>query len=459
MSTSSSDCTCLACSIGAMRILALVLAAFTAQNLRAQLEVADADEAVIHYYSDEGLADPVARLQVRLAKDQASLHFREPRGYLDALLKELGIRSSSQGLVFSKTSSQADRTSPRTPRAVYFNDDVCVAWVPGAPVIDIEAVDPQRGPIFYTLEQRTNGKPRFTRNAECMRCHLGRQTVNVPGLLVRSFYTAADGRPLAKVLNFVNGHNSPLQDRWGGWYVTGTHAGDLHLGNIFANDPAHPERADLKAGANLIDLRDRFDATQYLSPHSDLVALLVLEHQSRMQNLITHANYETRLALDPEVAQGEKRSPIVEGELGPTSSRIAAAGEALLEYMLFRNEAPLKGPVKGTSNFTSEFEQAGVRDSRTRSLREFDLKSRLFRYPCSYMIYTASFDGLPREMKNYLWRRLGEILVGDDRGPDYASMGAEDRRAVREILLETKPEFAAWVQQHRPAFGLSLISR
>ncbi len=203
-------------SIAVMRSLSLVIVALVGPTVRAQLEISDPDEAVIHYHSDEGLSDPVARLQSSLATRQTSLQFTAQRGYLDAVLKEFGINPSSQGLAFSKSSSQAERTSPRTPRAVYFNDNVSVAWVPGAPVIDIAAVDPQRGPIFYTLEQKTDAAPRFIRNADCLRCHSNPQTVNVPGLLVRSLYTSEDGTPLAKVPRFVSGYNSALDLRWGG---------------------------------------------------------------------------------------------------------------------------------------------------------------------------------------------------------------------------------------------------
>src|SRR6185295_8248649 len=201
---------------------------------------------------------------------------------------------------------------------------------------------------------------------------------------------------LATVEGFVNGHNAPFRERWGGWYVTGTHAGDFHLGNIFAADPKHPEQMDPHAGANVIDLRERFDTSRYVSPHSDLVALLVLEHQVRMQNLITRAHYETRLALDEQKTQATPA--------GVTQQRISRAGEMLLEYLLFRNEPVLKGTVKGTSGFAGQFERGGPRDSKGRSLRQLDLQTRLMRYPCSYLIYSTAFDALPREMKTYLWR-------------------------------------------------------
>jgi hypothetical protein len=63
------------------------------------------------------------------------------------------------------------------------------------------------------------------------------------------------------------------------------------------------------------------------------------------------------------------------------------------------------------------------------------------------LIYSTAFDALPQEMKTYLWRRLQEILTGQDRSTTYATMTQQDRQAVLEILIETKPEFAAWVRR------------
>jgi hypothetical protein len=276
-----------------------------------------------------------------------------------------------------------------------------------------------------------------------MQCHLGSKTLHVPGLLVQSVYTTSSGKPLAAVDGFVNGHNSSLRERWGGWYVTGKHPGELHLGNAFVADADHPELTDLQTGANVTDLRDRFNASRYLSVHSDLVALLVLEHQVRMQNLITRANYETRYALDDQARQSAGVNNV---RPGWPQQRIALAGELLLEYMLFRNEAPLKGPVKGTSAFAAQFERVGPRDSKGRSLRQLDLRTRLLRYPCSFLIYSAAFDALPQEMKTYLWQRLQHILMGQDQSTTYTTMTAQDRQDVLGILLETKPEFAAWMR-------------
>jgi hypothetical protein len=418
-------------------------------------------EAIIQYSSSEGLEDPVAKLQKRLVEGKAKLTFEHRRGYLDSLLKALRIPVSSQGLVFSKSSSQAEWTSPKSPRALYFGDDVYVAWVSGAPEIDLIAVDPCRGPIFYTLAQKPESPAAFKRPSDCMRCHTGKRTQWVPGPVVYSLYTGPDGTAMAHVPRFVAGHIPMLSLRWGGWYVTGTHvgasspkapipggeqAGEFHLGNIFSVDPVQPERIDPSAGANVIDLRNRFDASSYLSAYSDIVALLVLEHEVGMQNLLTRCGYESRFARAESdlLTPGSAQDADINGEASTRPrQRMELAAENLLEYMLFRNEAPLRGPIRGTTRFLTQFERVGPRSAKGRSLRQFDLQIRLFRYPCSYLIYSSAFEALPQPTRHYIWRRLEQILTGQDRGPTYAGMEEGDRKAVLEILRDTKPEFAA----------------
>jgi hypothetical protein len=409
------------------------------------------EESIIGYSDSRDLADPVSLLQRKIEAGKVRLKQEPSRGYLASLLRQFGIAVDSQTLVFSKTSTQKDHINPKSPRALYFNDTVYVAWVPGSEDIDVTAVDPKKGPVFFTLSQQSEARPRFVRRADCMQCHLGPKTLHVPGVFVRSNFTAPDGTPLSQITDFVSGHNSPLKDRWGGWYVTGTHANDVHLGNLTVPNRENLDKVDLAAGGNITSLADRFDTSRYLSPGSDIVALLVLEHQIRMQNYITQANYETRYALHERKQLKETSGP----QYAWTKRRIAVAGEALLTYMLFRDEAALKGEVRGTSNFARDFPKTGPRDRTGRSLRDFDLKTRLFRYPCSYLLYSPSFDALPDEMRAYLYRRLYEVLSGKERSGLYASLTAEDREAVFAILLDTKPDFAAFVKAKRLALPSS----
>jgi hypothetical protein len=411
----------------------------------------DWQESVIHYDSKEDLKDPVAILQRRIENREVRLKFEKNRGYLKSLLTALQIPPSSQALVFSKTSSQADWTSPRTPRALYFNDNVYVGWAPNAPQIDLISMDPNKGPIFYVLSQKQQASPTFVRQTDCRACHQGGKTMFWPGLVAKSVHTTGEGKPVSREVAFSLGHETPISFRWGGWYVTGALRGtenESHLGNIFTADPERPGEVDRSLGRALKDLKNTIDSPRYLSASSDVVALLVFEHQSRMHNLLTQANYETRLALANDAARAAEQTGAT-GQLTRLSdesrARIEQAGERLLEYMLFRHEAPLDGPVRGTTRFVGEFQRGGPRDLRGRSLREFDLKTRLFRYPCSYLVYSPAFDGLPQEMRNYLWMRLEQIFSGREPNEPYASIAESDRREVLEILRDSKPEFKAWL--------------
>ena len=118
--------------------------------------------------------------------------------------------------------------------------------------------------------------------------------------------------------------------------------------------------------------------------------------------------------------------------------------------MLFADETPLKEPIEGVSSFTQTFPERGPRDSKGRSLRDFDLRKRLFRYPLSYLIYSRQFDALPDDIRARIYRRLYDILSGQDETPKFASLSADDRRAILEILRDTKPGLPAyWLAKPR----------
>src|SRR5687768_996122 len=243
--------------------------------------------------------DPVARLDDQLQRGELRL-VREPvRGYLRSVLAALNVPESSQVLVFSKTSFQASRISPSNPRAIFFNDSVSVGWVRGGDVLEFTAQDPRQGTIFYTLDQTTD-PPRISRNnVSCVLCHTSDATVNVPGLFVSSVYPERSGMP-APAPAYTPDHRSPFDLRWGGWYVTGSHRGSRHLGNAVATDPTDVEAMVTPSTVHTTDLTNRFDASGYVSSHSDLVALLVLEHQVRMVNLITRLGWDARLGSDAQ---------------------------------------------------------------------------------------------------------------------------------------------------------------
>jgi hypothetical protein len=192
------------------------------------------------------------------------------------------------------------------------------------------------------------------------------------------------------------------------------------MGNVIAPVLAHEvgnlktylATAKLPSGANVTDLHGRVDVDPYLTPHSDIVGMMVLAHQTSVHNLITRAGYDARVA---------------EREGDRNESRVRTVGEPLVRAMLFAEEFVARGP----------------RDSKGRSLRDLDLERRLFKYPLSYLIYSESFDALPAPVKGYVFTRLRDVLTGADQTPEFSHLSAADRAAVLEILTETKPEFAA----------------
>jgi hypothetical protein len=397
--------------------------------------------------------DPVARLQRRLNQGEAHLEFVSPSGYLLSVLKQLQVPLSSQTLVFSKTSFQQHRISPSTPRALYFNDHVYVGWVRGGDVIEVSAVDPNRGAMFYTLDQNRHDAPQFIRREECLQCHASPKTLGIPGHLVRSVYPDSEGVPLLQAGSFLTSHSSPLKERWGGWYVTGTHGSQRHMGNVWSQDAEYPDRLDMDSGANLTSLKQRVDLSGYAGQDSDLVALMVLEHQTRMHNLLAKVNWETRVALSQQEAINQAMHEPIGYRSESTQRRIQAVVEELIEYLLFAEEVQLTEPVSGTSGFEREFAQAGPKDHLGRSLRDLDLKRRLFKYPCSFLIYSEAFDALPDAAKGPLYGRLWEILTGRDQSPRFAGLSQSERQAVLEILLETKSDLPEYWKRGATAVG------
>jgi hypothetical protein len=369
--------------------------------------------------------DRVAAVREAFAKRELAFDYEDHFGHLRAVLKALDVPVSSQVLVFSKTSFQAPHIWPRLPRALYFNDEVTVGWVRGGDVVEIAVQDPRQGILFYTVDQEESPRPKIERRGECLQCHYSWSTLGVPGLLVRSVETDRNGSLLSPTGGYVTDHRSPFRQRWGGWYVSGTHGAQRHMGNAFAPARTPGVKLDVEAGANVTDLKGHFDTGAYLTPHSDIVALMVLEHQTRMTNLITRAGFEARIAIE-------------EGKPAPED-----AVEALVRYLLFAGEAKLEEPVRGTSSFTTDFRRRGPADRHGRSLREFDLRRRLFRYPCSYMIYSKAFDALPETVRNLISKRLWEVLSGQDNTPAFAHLNREDRRTILEILVDTKPGITA----------------
>jgi len=400
------------------------------------------DSEPINYSSPE-TSNRIVDLEKQLETGKVTLKYDESNGYLPDLLRILEIPTSSQMLVFSQTSFQLRKISPRRPRAVYFNDDTYIGWVQGGDVIEVSTVDPNKGAIFYTLDQAKSDAPQFIRDqGNCMACHSSSRTQSVPGHVVRSVYADRGGNPLYGAGTFTTDHTSPFEHRWGGWFVTGSHGEMRHMGNLFAKNRNTAEFDNPESGANRESLDDLFDTEPYLHATSDIVALMVLEHQTQMHNFLTLANYEARSAVHYDRLMNKTLERDENYRSESTERRINSAAEKVVKYMLFVDEFALQSPVVGVSDFAKEFSARGPTDSQGRSLRQFDLQTRLFKYPCSYLIYSAAFTELPAEMKQRIYQQLFDVLYERSENKEFAHLSSDDRTAIREILLQTHPEIA-----------------
>jgi hypothetical protein len=378
--------------------------------------------------------DPVARLAAKLKAGEVRLDAEDGTlGYLLSVLKQLDVNPDSQTLVFSKTSFQSSKISPKAPRAIFFNDAVAVGSVQGGDMLEFIAHSPKEGLVFYTLDATPAPAPKFERrDAVCFNCH-GLMNGWVAGLMVNSVFPAADGMPFSTAQFFpIIDHRTPFEQRWGGWYVTGTHGKQEHRGNAIAPDSARPMDLDMTGTQNVTSLAGRFDLSHYLRGSSDVVALMTLEHQTGATNLIARLNVGMRKVLRDGT------------HLAAAGKKVDSLVDELVAYMLFVDEAPLREPVVGNTAFAGSFAARGPRDSKGRSLRDFDLRTRMFRYPLSYMIYSEAFDGMPNAVRENVYQKLHDVLTGKVSSPKFARLSAEDRRAILEILRETKPNLPGY---------------
>lgn len=416
----------------AAAILLVLAIPFTAFAL-IQRQLTVLEHPAINYY-ESAPTDSISGLQKRMASGEVKLERSKAHGYLESLLRALKIDASSQILVTSKTSLQLQFISPSTPRAIYFNEDTYVGWVQGSSLLEITTVDPKLGAVFYSLDQGGSGAKIKRETAVCLSCH----NPDAPGHIMTSTVPDETGIPIFYAGLFMTSDRSPLSERWGGWYVTGTHGNQLHMGNLILRDlpPSKPGvvrntiTLDRAKNANVTDLGAYFDADKYLTRYSDIVALMVLGHQVYVENQVTELGYASRKA-------------IYDANGADSFAKYQDKADKLVDALLLVDEAKLTSTIAGTSGFAEDFQKRGQRDSRGRSLRDLDLTRRLFKYPLSYVIYSREFDNLPAPAKNYVSRRLGEVLTGTDRSAKFDHLSTEDRRAIVEILQETKPELVA----------------
>jgi hypothetical protein len=382
-------------------------------------------------------ADPRAALEAALASGALPVG-DDPKQTLAELLRLTGVPEASQVLVFSKTSMQSGRISPNTPRAIYFSDDYYVGYVPGG-LIEISDAHPEEGTGFYALDPRPLDRPSTLESpVQCLNCHLGSRTNYAPGLLVRSVYADEDGFPIGSAGSFVTGHDSPFEERWGGWYVTGRHGTMRHMGNAFAEDLGQDAALDTEAHANRTDLDGLVDTSRYLAPGSDVAALLILEHQVQMHNRLTQGTLAVRKQLwrSRRIAEsdGSGFDPYRSETL---MSVVSNHAEKIVAYLLFRDEFALTDTVRGDRAFVRQFRANRREAADGRSLKDLDLRTRLLTYRCSYMIYSQAFEQMPPLLKEAVYARLYDALSGPDTDLN-RHLPADERAAILTILRDTK---------------------
>ena len=383
-------------------------------------------DAAPHNYWKRPLKDPFTKFIGEVEAGRVKLDGSGELPYLISLLKALKIPVSSQMLVFSNTSLQLRLISPRNPRALFFNEDVYVGYIPGGR-IEIVSVDPEAGGIFYIFDIPRDGSAfRAERSDRCMNCHAKEETFYVPGLFVKSVVPIPTGGSLQAFRQKQSGHSIPFAERFGGWYVTGKHGIIEHWGNALGrNSPdGGLQKLPLEPGK-------LFDYGRYPVAGSDVLPQLVHEHQVGFVNRALEATYKTRELFHKD---GGKPSAATNAALDETAKNF-------VRYILFADEVPLPG-VEGDSAFKSEFQKAATVIGGA-SLREFDLKTRMFRNRCSYMVHSGIFAGMPRDMKLRVYRQFALALSETQPAKDYAYIPTAEKRTIRAILKATMTDAPA----------------
>lgn len=438
--------------LGALVVLAAGGMAAAADNDRLRANVRYDQEYPVIAYSSAATKNRVWRMQQQLNSGELKLAWEPKFGYLRSLLKALDIDADTQTLVFSRTSLQIEHIDARTPRAVYFNDDTYVGYVHDTPLIELTVIDSEKGAVFYAFDNRQS----FTtisverEGGRCLSCHdtYSMMGGGVPRVMVMSapVDVAADTRTYSSADEIDD--RTPVSQRWGGWYVTGRTGTQSHFGNLPLREERAGERLRELQGKrmDLADLGNYIDTTSWPTAQSDVVALLVLEHQTSLQNIITRINYKVRTVMSRD-HDASVVTPRTWNEVNPADQkRVQAMIEPLVRALFFDKAATYEHRIEGSNGFAKRFANLGPKDSKGRSLRELDLDKRLMRYPLSYQIYSEQFDALPQIAVDYVHSRIADVLLGKDTTGISARIPAAERKAIAEILIDTKPAMAALLQ-------------
>jgi hypothetical protein len=415
------------CTMITGRILLLgitMLAALACVGLQAAetKEIKFADPP--HSYYTRPPQDAFTLWSQRFQKHEVQLDFSSEKARLVSLLKALDVPVTSQLLVYSATSLQAGLIRPSNPRALYFNEEVYVGYVPGGK-LEIAAIDPELGPIFsiFNTTFRSGPEPEITRTERCMNCHAGNVSWRLPGFTAESVIALNSGGSLDGFRRDIVGHTIPISDRLGGWHVTGAHEKGDHHGNLLGVSTG----ASYKTVPN--PPGSSFEWDNYPVRTSDLFTHLIHEHQLGFHNLVTLAVYRTREFKEAG-----------HGMIGSEdATKLNDIARQLVRYILFANEAKLpSGGVKPDTAFVKDFTARRKPIANGASLRDLDLRTRLFKYRCSYLVHTKGFAALPREIKDRVLAGLATALREQGGPPEFNYLPPDEKRAIRTLLKETK---------------------
>jgi hypothetical protein len=400
--------------------------AISAPALETKVTFREAPHKYLEYKPD----DRFARLQKQIEKGQVKLDTRDDKAFLTSILEALDIPISSQLLVFSASSLQSEIINPRNPRALYFNEDTYIGYVPGGKV-EVIAMDPEMGAMFYIFEKLRPGGPvpAMTQSDKCFNCHAGNATRRVPGLIIESLLPMLSGASLETYRRDEQGHQIPLDKRFGGWHLTGKHHLKDSLANLMGRTSS--SRGFVKTH---IEPGEMSDLNLHLRPTSDILPHLVHEHQIGFENRVFHAAYVMR-----QITAGQS-------QLSPKAqTEVEELADELARYILFVDEAklPIEG-IEGDADFIREFQRNKKAISVGASLKDFDLKTRIFKYRCSYMLYTDSWLKLPIALRERVYFKMAEGLREQNPNPVYAHLPPDEKRAIRILLKETLPGLPTW---------------
>jgi len=399
--------------------LALLIAAPAADAQRRERDF----EKAPHNYWKRTPTDSFTKIKDDLLSGKIPLDRSSEKAFVTSVLKALDISPASQMLVFSTTSLQLSRISPRNPRALYFNEDIYAGWVPGGQ-LEIAAVDPDLGGIYYLFDIPRGTRPMLiARSTRCMNCHAEFEIGRIPGLLIKSVIPGPGGGSLEGFRQESTGHGIPFKERFGGWHVTGKHGIAEHWGNLVGTLSAK----GLTKIPNPPGKQFRWD--RYPVPTSDILAHLLHEHQVGFVNRAVKATYDVRTALHAS-----------DGKLTPAAEAIIAKhARELVRYILFADEVALPaGGIEGDALLKKDFLKNARKTKTGQSLRDFDLKTRLFKHRCSYMIHSAAFTGLPTPLKKQVIANLRAALDPARADSESSHLSADEKHAIAAILSATK---------------------